>query len=280
MPTIDLISAGAFSYQELTEAYNHTRVDYMVPMPLNANKLREYVITYDIDMQASVVAVDGYEILGLSMLGVREKRTWITRLGVIRNHRRHGAGTAMMDHLIQESKKRNADNIILEVILNNSPAHSLFKKLGFRETRDLLVLARPPIPLQIQNLPKAKVKVMNYAQVVELLKKRSVRPSWLDETESLTKIGNIEGFYAMLNDGSEGWLVYQNTVFQLGRITIQTEIGDPVQVGRVLLHHLHTSYARKDTKTENLPSDDPHWVAFQEMGYFELFRRVEMILPL
>ena len=41
---IDLIPASAFSFEELTDAYNHTRVDYMVPMPMNVNKLREYVI--------------------------------------------------------------------------------------------------------------------------------------------------------------------------------------------------------------------------------------------
>ncbi len=278
MTTIDLISASAFSYQELTEAYNHTRVDYMVPMPLNANKLREYVIVYDIDMKASAVAVDGYEILGLSMLGVRENRAWITRLGVIRSNRRRGTGTALMEHLIREAQKRNLPKIILEVIKNNTAAHTLFVKMGFQETRELLVLARPPVPLLPQKLPKAKVKAMSYAQIIELLKSRQAKPSWIDEHESLVKIGNIEGFYATLSDGSEGWLVYQNAVFQLGRIVIQTEVGDPVQVGRVLLHHLHQSYTKKDTKTENLPANDPHWPTFKEMGYFELFRRVELIL--
>ena len=77
---IALLPASAFTYEELTEAYNHTRVDYIVPMPMNAARLREYVITYDIDLEASVVAVDGTEILGLSMLGLRAGRAWITRL--------------------------------------------------------------------------------------------------------------------------------------------------------------------------------------------------------
>ena len=85
MPVIQsdlaLLPASAFTYEELTAAYNHTRVDYIVPMPMNAARLREYVETYDIDMNASVVAVDGTEILGLSMLGLRADRAWITRLG-------------------------------------------------------------------------------------------------------------------------------------------------------------------------------------------------------
>ena len=32
---LNLIPVSAFSYEELTEAYNQTRVDYIVPMPMN-----------------------------------------------------------------------------------------------------------------------------------------------------------------------------------------------------------------------------------------------------
>jgi len=73
---IDLLPATAFSVEELTEAYNHTRVDYLVPMPMNASKLHEYIKNYDIDLTASAVAVDGNEILGLGMLGIRQARSW------------------------------------------------------------------------------------------------------------------------------------------------------------------------------------------------------------
>ena len=85
---LGLLPASAFSYQELTDAYNHTRVDYLVPMPMNAKKLQAYVENYDIDLDASAVAIDGQEVLGLAMLGVREGRGWITRLGIINRLRR------------------------------------------------------------------------------------------------------------------------------------------------------------------------------------------------
>src|SRR6185503_13083189 len=116
---IDLIPANAFSYEELTEAYNHTRVDYLVPMPMNTRRLREYVETYDVDLEASAVAVDGNEILGLGMLGVRPGRAWITRLGVIRSQRRRGTGNILMRHLIEQAHRKKVDYIILEVIKNN-----------------------------------------------------------------------------------------------------------------------------------------------------------------
>ncbi len=278
--TLDLISASAFSYDELVEAYNHTRVDYLVPMPMNAARLREYVETYSVDLDSSVVAVDGNEVLGLAMLGARTGRAWITRLGVIRSKRRRGTGWQMVTHLIAQARQKQAGYIILEVIKNNLPALSLFEKLGFRPTRDLLVLRRPPSPPQVEPPQPAEMTVLGYAEAVHLLQQRRSRPSWLDEYESLINAGNLAAFQATLADGSRGWLVYQNTVFQLGRLVIQTDAGDPLAVGRALLHHLHTVHPAQDTKTENLPADDPHWPAFKEMGYLGMFERIEMTLPL
>jgi ribosomal protein S18 acetylase RimI-like enzyme len=277
---ITLIPASAYTYQELTEAYNQTRVDYIVPMPMNAAKLQEYVETYDIDMDASAVALDsdGHK-LSLGMVGIRKGRAWITRLGVIRSNRRQRVGWTLVNRLIEQAYQKNADYIILEVINDNYPAYNLFVKQGFKPVRELLVLRRPPGNLEI-NPPQAKIDTLSYNDAIELLKKRASKPSWLDEYESLLNAGNLSAFYARLNDGSEGWLVYQNTVFQLGRLVIQTEAGNQIAVGKTLLFHLHTQHPVQDTKTENLPANDPHWPAFQELGYMVSFRRIEMMLPL
>ncbi len=275
--TIHLLPASGFSYDELTAAYNHTRVDYLVPMPMNAKKLREYVDFYDIDLESSAVATDGHEILGLAMLGVREKRAWITRLGIISRQRRRGAGQTLVSHLIKQAQRQHQVKfIIIEVIDNNVPARNLFLKNGFVETRKLLVLRRPPVSPSI-DAPQATFKTLDYAQAIAMLDRRVSKPSWLDEKESLLNAGKIEGYWVTLTDGSEGWIVYQNTIFQLARLVLQTEKGDPVNVGRALLYHLHTQHPAQDTKTENLPQDDPHRPTFKEIGYLEEFTRNEMI---
>lgn len=277
--TVELLPASAFTYDELVEAYNHTRVDYLVPMPMNAARLREYVDICDVDLAASAVAVDGNEILGLAMLGLRPGRAWITRLGVIRSNRRQGTGTLLVDHLIRQACQHNAHSLVLEVIKNNSPAHSLFLKKGFNETREMLVLRRPPNPPPGE-VVGAEVEVLGYDDAIHLLQRRTSIPSWLDEYPSMVNAGGLAALRARLADGSQGWLVYQNTVFQLGRLVIETERGDPVRVGRALLYHLHTLHPVQDTKTENLLAEDPHWPAFKDMGYLEMFRRIEMVLPL
>jgi ribosomal protein S18 acetylase RimI-like enzyme len=277
--SVELVPASEFSIEELVAAYNQARVDYIVPMPMNAARLSEYIRNYDLDLELSVVAMEGDQILGLAMLGVRPGHTWITRLGVLPVKRRRGTGQLLMEHLIAQSIRLQVPYIILEVIKNNMPAHQLFLKLGFREVRELLVVRRAPTPLDGQNCSYT-AQVLNYHQAVELLRQRQSTPSWLDETPSLINAGNLRALRVELETGDRGWLVYQHTVFQLGRLVLQTEVGDPHQVGLALFDAVHRRHPVLDTKSENLPADDPHWPAMQSLGYLESFCRIEMRLDL
>ncbi|MGC9521971.1 MAG: GNAT family N-acetyltransferase [Anaerolineae bacterium] len=278
-PPCELVPATHYTVAELTEAYNQTRVDYIVPMPMNVARLQAYIDHYDIDLARSVVARDGDQILGLAMLGVRPGHAWITRLGVLPIQRRNGAGEAMMRYLIDQSKDLGVDHIILEVIKNNVPAHRLFTKLGFEETRELLILRRPPGPPQ-KDAPPYEAAHHGEQTALALLRRRRSTPSWLDEYPSLEHAGDLQALEVELANGGHGWLVYQSTVFQLGRLVPQTERGDPAQVAQALAHALHTAHPIEDTKTENLPAKDPHLRGLQDLGYFESFRRIEMRLDL
>src|SRR5690606_19423524 len=140
------LATSHYNYAELADIYNRAREDYIVPMPMNARRMEEYVTAYDIDLDASFVAVDTEdgEINGICMLGVRDDTTWITRLGVIPERRRRKSGLFLMEAEIEESKRLGKNYVQLEVIKGNDPAHRLFMKLGFEVTRELLVIRRPP----------------------------------------------------------------------------------------------------------------------------------------
>jgi ribosomal protein S18 acetylase RimI-like enzyme len=276
---LELVPASAYSIEALTAAYNQTRVDYIVPMPMNVARLEAYIHHYDCDLARSVVARVGERILGLGMLGVRSRRTWITRLGVLPASRRNGTGEAMMQYLIDRSRDQGAGAIILEVIKNNIPAQQLFTKLGFCPTRELLILRRPP-GLPILEAPPYGVTPGDEQRALDLLQRRTTAPSWLDEYASMRKSGNLLSLEVTLADGSHGWIVYQSTVFQLGRLVLQTESGDPARMAQALAHALHTRHPIQDTKTENFPAGDPHLPGLLAMRYLESFRRVEMRLEL
>jgi ribosomal-protein-alanine N-acetyltransferase len=55
----------------------------------------------------------------------------LTTLGVLPEHRRAGAGAALLAALVEEAKRRGAGAILLEVAENNAAARNLYEKFGF-----------------------------------------------------------------------------------------------------------------------------------------------------
>jgi ribosomal protein S18 acetylase RimI-like enzyme len=271
--TIELVRADNYTVEELTEAYNHTRVDYMVPMPMNAAKLREYIHLYNVYLDKSLVAKDNGDIIGLGMLAVRPNRSWITRLGLVANSRGKGTGKALMHGLLQISDDLGIEKNMLEVIHGNTPAHKLFLKLDFHENGELLILRRAPKDLPP---PASEIEWLDQNEVLPLLATRTQDQAWTNQTESLENAKGMVGFTVITPNGGRGWMIFQRTLFNLSRLMFMTQDGDPAEIMRELLRHLHHSYPNLDTYTENIPTDDPHLPAFYEIGYFEAFRRIEM----
>ena len=277
--TIELISAERFSLQELTELYNQTRVDYLVPMPMNAERLAEYIHDFDIDLANSCVAraADG-QMLGLSMLGVRHNKAWITRLGVLPASRRTGAGSALMDFMLEGAASLGLRETDLEVIKNNMPAYNLFLRKGFAETSEYLVMRRAPHPAT--EPLQGNVTWLEAEAALETLRSYPRHLTWINASESMRNSPNAQGMKIELPDGGTGWLVYRNTKFTLrstlSHLIMHTEDGDPPEVGTQLLLNLHSQHLHHDTYAENIPQDDPHLSAFQASGYFTNFSRIEM----
>jgi ribosomal protein S18 acetylase RimI-like enzyme len=258
----------------LTAIYNQTRVDYLVPMPMNAARLAEYIGNYDVDLERSLVAMDEEGMRGVAMLGVRAGRAWITRLGVIPTTRRTGVGEALMRGLLEQSQQLKIDFTMLEVIKNNTPAHQLFLKLGFYEVGELLILRRPPGRIPEPVVADAR-RLERYEALDLVGYDRGTQP-WTNQSESMAHARELFGMRLTLIDGSTGWIAYQREKFLLSHFIYKTESGDPAAMSYAFLSHLHNQYPRLDTHIENIQANDPHLPGFTKMGYVESFRRIEM----
>lgn len=273
-----LVTADNFTLEQLTEAYNQTRVDYLVPMPMNVAKLREYVNLYDVDLSKSFVAMEGNEMYGLGMLGVRHNDWgWITRLGVLPSGRRKGVGGALMEGMLDAADFSDFSQVWLEVIKGNAPAHKLFTKLGFVETRELIIARRPPNPTVIESPEGVKqVTALNHEDALILLSHRKSRPNWLNATETMSNAKNLSALVVELENGGRGWVTYHAGLLQLTRIVVEVTAGDPTDVTEMVLKVLHERHKRQDAKAENVP-EDAQWEGYKRVGYFDSFRRIEMV---
>jgi ribosomal protein S18 acetylase RimI-like enzyme len=285
IPTLTAVPAHRYSIEQLTDIYNQCRVDYIVPMPMNAKRMSEYIGAYNINLEESVVILDPLgEISALSMLGVRGTRAWVSRLGVIPNKRRSGTGQFIMEQHINSAHRCGVTHIQLEVIKDNHPAHQLFLKNGFQETRQLTIIRRPPGLPDPELAPTGmEVKPLTPGEIEHVLDQRSGdhHPSWTEESLSLKNGGRLMGFQISLPSGVSGSLVYQSNPFQLTHLAM-CGFSEPnhEELEFALLYQLHRQHPQHDTKVENLWVDAALWNAYKRMGYLEVFRRIEMILSI
>jgi ribosomal protein S18 acetylase RimI-like enzyme len=272
--------ARTYTHERLAELYNQTRVDYIVPMPMDGKRMADYIRQYDVNLDASMIAYNASrQPSGVAMLGVRGQRSWITRLGVLPNQRGHKVGQFLMERLLETSRELNVRYVQLEVIKGNAPAYQLFNKLGFVDTRELLVIRRPPSPFATDCVPAGTtVKPLPADAIALHLAQRETPIAWTEETSSLLNAGSLRGIQAMLPSGEAGWLVYQYLPLQLTHIVFSPAVS--VELARVLIYLLHKQHPLHDTKVENVPDEHASWVAFQSLGYLEIFRRREMLLSL
>ncbi|MDX1994217.1 MAG: GNAT family N-acetyltransferase [bacterium] len=275
------VPASNYDYERLAAIYNQARVDYIVPMPMNAKRMAEYVHNYDVNLECSVVSINqAGEETGIGMFGLRDdgqkRRGWITRLGVIPERRGYKVGQFITEKLLENGKARLCDLVQLEVIVGNDPAHTLFRKLGFEDVRELLVIRRPPGPPEVHPaFDQAAVSQMSEEEIPFYLKLRAPGESWIEETPSLLNAGSMRGLRVEM--GSErGWVLFQRTPFQLTHFVLSPDVSE--EISTALLYHVHKEYPMQDTKVENLAANSPAWPAFQRMGYMEVFRRTEMFL--
>lgn len=270
----ELVPASRYAIEALTQLYDQTRADYLIPMQLDPAGLANYIHLYDVDLAHSWVARRGDLLLGLAMLGVRPGRTWMTRLGVLPGERRSGAGGALLRALLDSSRTIDCPLAILEVIQGNAPAHKLFLKEGFQPTHELLVMRRPAGPSP--EPPQGRAEWLDLSQALARLASYPERLPWTNEPETYRNAGDGQGLTLDLGAAGRGWLVFRRHEAQLSHVVLHTETGDPQTVGGALLAHLFSRFPDLESSLENVPADDPHLPALLRQGCQVHFRRIEM----
>jgi ribosomal protein S18 acetylase RimI-like enzyme len=270
-----------YSFEELAEIFNATRIDYIVPMPMNGRRMEDYVTDYDVDLENSIVVLDSEkQFAGMGMIAFRDKRAWLTRLGVVPHFRQHKLGHKIMGELVKRAFARAANHVQLEVIVGNEPAKRLFIKHGFMINRELAILNRPPATVTTYDANYLVTPLEGDDLYGCLNSRQYSTPSWIDEAPSLIKSNAIAGFKAVHQDGSTGWVVFRKSRFQLSHFAVDLPPTHSYMMLIALFSTLHRTYPSLDAKLENFPADTPELGALRKLGYIEVFRRIEMHLDL
>ena len=138
MLSFEFKSALEFSIPSLADLLTRGFEGYFVPIQINDVALLTMVRRDSVDISASrVLLVDG-KPAGVALIA---RRGWASRLAamsITRDARSQGAGTWMMDQLVEEARLREDRAMELEVIEQNEPGVRLYRKSGFEVMRRLV----------------------------------------------------------------------------------------------------------------------------------------------
>lgn len=274
--------ASRFPTDALTDIYNESRKDYIIPLPMSASQLAEYIDIYDLQLSDSVVIMDTVvgQLVGMGLLGLRGKRAWISRFGIVSMLRETDIGNIIFEYLVSAARYKGATAVETEFIVGDSHGEGLAKAAGFDLVETVLVGRRPPDALA-DAAPGMPAAVMHLSgnEAFQLLEDGEAASDWRNEIETFAKLTDrleaikVDDLSVVSDVDGGGWIVFESPRFQLNRIRVHVSHGDPALVTGQLLHHLHTLHPKRDARTINLPVDHPCWAGFQTAGYFESFRR-------
>lgn len=259
--TIELRSARSLAPGERAELFNAAYEGYLVPFHVDEAMLAFMDDAFDINVDASRIAVRDQASIGLANLGVRGEDGWIGGVGVVPTARRSGIGEALMRALHEQARERGIRRVWLEVIVENTGAFALYEKLGYRTVRDVEVWTLPVFAAQRTEAEDASPDVA-HARIREL---RAERDPWQRADETLAHYGDARGLVT-----DSGAAVYRHSGENIQLVQIAGEAEPLLRALRIL----------GPVGVLNLPADDAAASAFRALGGTVVVRQHEMLLDL
>lgn len=139
---LDLKPATDYPLPDLVQMLNHGFEGYVIPIHLNLPQFLNMLRKDSIDLTASRVLLADDEPAGVALIARRGWSSRLAAMGIFTGMRGQGAGSWLMEKLIQQSGERLDREMVLEVIEQNDAAVRLYQKYGFQSVRRLVSYIR------------------------------------------------------------------------------------------------------------------------------------------
>lgn len=257
--SVELRPARSLSPAERVALFNAAYEDYVIPFRLDQGALAGMIDWFDLDVDASRVALRDGEPVGFGNLGLRGDEAWIGGVGVVTSARRQGIGELLMEALQDEAAARGVKHVWLEVIEQNDAAYRLYEKLGYDLVRWVEVWTLSA------ELPQGNAREVPVEQAHARIRElRTEREPWQRSDATLAHYGDARGLEA---DGGAA----------IFRVAGAAQI---VQIAGEAHELLKTVRSHGNLVILNVPAEDSTGGAMRELGGSVSLRQREMVLDL
>lgn len=256
--------------------------DYAVDMQMSREQFQQRLTRDGVSLHHTAAAFDGERMIGfcLNALGQwQEKQTaYDGGAAIIPDYRGRGVAKEMFAFLMPRLKEAGVSQYLLEVLTSNTPAATLYRKLGFVETRRLAVFRSEP-QKRIKATKESAVTIRRVQPDWQLFQTFwDGYPSWQNSIEAVERVVSertIIGAY--VNNECVGYgvvFVPSANLMQLAVAPQHRRRG----IGSTILAALERS---EPLKINNIDEELKPTLAFYEAnGYKQVLEQFEMIKTL
>ena len=280
---IDHRLMSSADFDSLYECFLTAFSDYAVDMQMSREQFRQRITRDGVSLTKSAGAFDGERMIGFCINGVGDwqgkSTAYDAGTGVIPGYRGRGVAKELFAFLELRLKDAGVIQYLLEVLTSNVPAATLYRKLGFIETRSLAVFRSQPQKgtkdVNETNITVRRVETADWPLYQSFW---DGYPSWQNSIDAIERVitdRSIIGAYE--NNECVGYGV----VFMPSANLMQLAVSPSHRrkgVGSAILASLETS---EPLKINNIDEKLQGSLAFYEAnGYKQVLGQYEMIKTL
>jgi GNAT superfamily N-acetyltransferase len=231
----------------------------------------------------------GWQSVGVALLAIEGEESWCGGLAVAPDFRRYGGGEKLMRAIQEQAHRRGACRLWLEVLAENEPARNLYRRLGYGETRELLMWERSPrqgnLPVPFDRLQKAIPAQL----IADFHDWHDLPPAWQRRASYLRRAHSLmDGYVIPAGDGLPvAYVLYHHNLHgRNGREVVHMfdvavdPRADVAEAGRALLQALQLTYMDANLLLVNEPADSKMNRIFAALGFSVVDRQYELVLKL
>lgn len=274
--------------EEIHRAFQNAFSDYAEPFDLTQEQLQYMIERRGYDAELSFGAFDGNELVGFTLNGIGDwnniKNAYDTGTGIVKEYRRQGFASRIFNDSVPVLKGAGVKQYLLEVIKTNKSAYDLYKKAGFKVTREFDYYTASIDRLKINYTTKIDgitIKEIDNPDWNILKSFWDFEPSWQNSIASINRKADhlrIIGTYK--NDELIGYGIVEPDTGDIPQIAINKD-NRRKGIGRILFSHLIKLIDEGNLKIINIPSDNESFKHFaKSLNLTPGFGQYEMILEI
>lgn len=260
--------------------------DYAVPLKMRVDQFENHFAQNAIDINFCVGAFKTEKMVGYTLNGFGlwhgKKTAYDAGTGVLPEYRNKGIGRAIFDFLLPQLKEIGIEQMLLEVMSDNKNAIRLYRKLGFKVSRNLKYFEQTDLVKVHYQDKKIEVRQIEKIEWKNIKSFCDGYASWQFSDEAIDrKTAPTEFFGAFHGDKCIGYSIFFPTSGIIPQIAVDKNYRNK-SVGLMLIAKMQINLRKnKKLRMSNIDDELESLIKFAEkMKFKPMLSQVEMILEL